>query len=278
MSLSNVIKFREYVALDVSKTITPESVAPLAAVPAAKETEKTESDPHISEARKLGERILRDAENEAEQMLQRALEEAERLREQARNEIEQWWAEKRSQDESLTAQARNAGYEEGYRAGLQEAHQSVREQYAGMIREAEEVLKQAHSLKEQIIMEAEPFLVEVSCAIAEKIIGRELSVSQDWTLDVIRKYLSKRREQGTITLCVSSRQFAFIQNARDELLSVLDSQAELQILPDANVQEGGFVIRTAFGSVDGRIDTQLQEIKAAFLLIATQGGERAGDE
>jgi flagellar assembly protein FliH len=73
--------------------------------------------------------------------------------------------------------------------------------------------------------------------------------------------------------------FEYIQNNRDELMLALDSQAELQILPDTTVNDHGCVIRSSFGSIDGRIDSQLQEIKAALRQITEQqqGGEIDGE-
>jgi flagellar assembly protein FliH len=54
----------------------------------------------------------------------------------------------------------------------------------------------------------------------------------------------------------------------------IDSQAELQIVPDVSVKDPGCVIRSAFGSIDARIDTQLSEIKRELISIALQAEER----
>jgi flagellar assembly protein FliH len=90
--------------------------------------------------------------------------------------------------------------------------------------------------------------------------------------------LARRREKGVVTLCVSPKQFAYIQDARDELLLSIDSQAELQILPDATIDDHGCVVRTAFGSIDAKIDTQLKEIKAALRQLALTSEENASYE
>ena len=55
-----------------------------------------------------------------------------------------------------------------------------------------------------------------------------------------------------------------------------DSEAELQIVPDVTVDEGGCVVRTSFGSIDARIDTQLSELKAVLMEVATRAEEGAG--
>ncbi len=131
-------------------------------------------------------------------------------------------------------------------------------------------------MREQIIQEAEPFLVELSCAIAEKIIGQQLTLAPEMAIELIRKSLSRRREQGVITLCVAPGQLAFVQAAREELHFAIDSQAELQILPDSTVKDNGCVIRSAYGSIDARIDTQLAEIKRELMHLAHHSGEERG--
>lgn len=140
--------------------------------------------------------------------------------------------------------------------------------------EAQAVLNEAYQAKDQIIQEAEPFLVELSSAIAEKIIDRQLTEDTDLMLDLIKKNLSRKREQGVITLCVAPSQFSFVQAAREELSFAIDSQAELKILPDASVKDRGCVIRSAYGSVDARIDTQLTEIKKELIRVALDQEER----
>ncbi|MNG37780.1 flagellar assembly protein H [compost metagenome] len=58
----------------------------------------------------------------------------------------------------------------------------------------------------------------------------------------------------------------------------VDSQAELQILPDSTVKDHGCVIRSSFGSIDARIDTQLAEIKKELIRIALDTDENRNGE
>ena len=133
--------------------------------------------------------------------------------------------------------------------------------------------EQSYKLKQQIIQESEPFLIELSTSIAEKIIIRQLSLEPSWVIELIQKVLARRREKGIITLCVAPSQFAYIQDAREELITSIDSQAELEIIPDSSVQDQGCVIRSSYGSIDARIDTQLKEIKSALQQLAIQSEE-----
>ncbi|SEN31828.1 FliH/SctL family protein [Paenibacillus sp. OV219] len=222
----------------------------------------------------LREQILDDAEEFANQRIQETGEQIETMYEDANAQIDQWWLERRLQDEQLQEQIRQDGYSQGYQEGRDAATSEVYAQWEVMLTEAKAILDSAYETKEQIIQEAEPFVVALSTAIAEKIINKQLNVDPNWSLDIIRKSLERRREQGVITLCVSPQQLTFVQAAREELSLVIDSQAELQIVPDVSVKEFGCVIRSSFGSIDARIDTQLAEIKRELIGLALQADER----
>ncbi|MBH5316643.1 flagellar assembly protein FliH [Paenibacillus sp. GSMTC-2017] len=224
----------------------------------------------------LRDQILEDAQAFAANQLLESTQECERMLTETGQQIDVWWLQKRAEDETAAELARQSGFELGYAEGSAQSVAKLQEEWDSKLTEASDVLKQAYAMREQIIHEAEPFLVELSCAIAEKIIGQQLTTAPEMAIELIRKSLSRRREQGVITLCVSPTQLAFVQAAREELHTTIDSQAELQILPDSSVKDNGCVIRSVFGSIDARIDTQLSEIKRELLQLAHQSSEERG--
>lgn len=222
----------------------------------------------------MKEQMLTDAREFAERQVREAAEEAERLLQNAQDMISSWWEERREQDEHLIEAVKAQAFQEGFEEGRERAEQEMQQRIHDMMTEAQLVLSQAYEAKDQIIQEAEPFLVDLSCGIAEKVIDKELGEQPELVMSLIKKTLSRKREQGVITLCVSPAQFDFIHTAREELVLSIDSQAELQILPDATVRDRGCVIRSSFGSVDARIDTQLTELKKELLRLALHDEER----
>jgi flagellar assembly protein FliH len=225
------------------------------------------------ETQSLKQRILKDAEHAAQDIMRQAQEEAAKLRNAAHQEIEDWWQLRREQDERHTEEAGRSGFEEGYRIGAAQAEQDLKQQWDNRLKEAEDVVEQAYTAKETVISEAETFVVELSCSIAEKIVGRELQTAPETAIKMFAGALSRRKEQGAIVLCVSPSQFAYVQAAKDELILALDSQAELQIVPDTAIKEGGCIVRSAFGSIDARIDTQLEAVRQELLRVAAQSAE-----
>lgn len=273
--MSNVIKSNRYVSIEEIRTLEAFLVHP-PKPPKQTESEDAENERRLrSEAEAAAEQILQDAKAAADDHIQQAVEHAKKLQADAAQEIERWWEERRADDARMQEEGRQAGFDAGYREGMAQAEEEIRQRYESMLQQASRMVEEAHRAKEQIIAESEPFLVELATAIARKIIGEQLAVDPEWTVQHVRRTLAKRRDKGQITLCVAPSQFAKIQDAREELTLSIDSQAELQIVPDATVDEGGCVLRTAFGSVDARLDTQLSEVKAALLDVASRSAEGA---
>lgn len=216
----------------------------------------------------LKDEMIRDAKEFAELQIRDAAQQAEQMLAEAQQHIEMWWQERREQDEHLVEAVKTQAFREGYEEGKAQAEAELAVRMQEASEEAQALIQEAIQSKGDIIQEAEPFLVELSSAIAEKVIDRKLADDENLTLSLIRQTLSRKREQGTITLCVAPSQFSLINSAREELAMSIDSQAELQILPDATVKDRGCVIRSNFGSVDARIDTQLSEIKRELLRLA----------
>lgn len=276
--MSNIIKSPYYTPARERRLIRIiETAKPPAAVPAGAGNRESPGEPSepdiVVQARKTAEQIIRDAEQAAEQLIEQARAEADRLLEEARRTIDGWWHERRQQDERAKAEAAERGFEDGFRQGRAEAEARVQEEYAGLIEEARSVLESARRQKEAIISEAEPFLVELSVAVAGKLVHKQLTLEPDWVRDTVKQVLSRSRDKGTVTLCVSPDQYAFMCDARDDLKQALDSRADLLIVPDVTVRDHGCIVRSAYGSLDARIDTQLAEIKQALLQIAHTSGE-----
>jgi flagellar assembly protein FliH len=267
--LSNLIKSSHVVSLEDLKRV--EILQRIAAVQQniSRSDSTREGNQTLDvETQSLKDRILEDAADAAQAMIASAMEDAERIRAAAAQEVDAWWQSRRDDDDQHREENARIGFEEGYRAGAEEATQSLVREWDGRMLEAESVVRQAYTAKDSIIAEAERFAVELSCAIAEKILDSELTEAPDMAMKLFGQALSRRKEQGVIVLCVSPKQFAFVQAAKDELISSLDSQAELQIVPDSTIKEGGCIVRSAFGSIDARIDTQLEAVKQQLLRIA----------
>ncbi|MHA0855963.1 FliH/SctL family protein [Paenibacillus sp. CMAA1364] len=283
--MSNLIKHSQYMPVEMLKELDlSKQYNNGLSEDIQEETQTTISD-QVQEVKLIDEEtemlraeILHDAKEFAEMQLRESSLEAEHLLANAKESIEQWWNERREQDEDLIEAVKSEAFDQGHQEGRLKVEEELQSKVEEMMVEAQTVLEEAYRIKNQIIQEAEPFLVELSTAISEKVIEKQLTIESGFMIDLIRKNLARKREQGIITLCVAPAHYTFVQAAREELSLVIDSQAELKILPDATVQDGGCVIRSLLGSIDARIDTQLVEIKKELIRIALDHEERRNQD
>lgn len=267
ISLSRIFKAASYSTADEKIILSIKAPPPI-------QTEETVQrlqenlDPAIQTAEAEAKAILQDAEEMAQKILADASRQAEEIRSQVKVEMDQWWQEKEQEAAVMAEQVREQARQEGYLQGLEEGKAAARQEEEEHVQLARNVLAEAYTTKESIINQAEPFLVELSTEVAKKIIGDELSTSPEKIVEMIRKIVRRSRVHGQITICVNHRYYQFVEEHRSQFLALLDGQAELAIYPDYTVHDEGCVIRTPFGSVDARIDTQLSEIKQVLMDIA----------
>ncbi|MEH7439398.1 FliH/SctL family protein [Neobacillus drentensis] len=211
--------------------------------------------------------IIQEAEVQAKLIIERAEGKARSLEKAAEEKISQWWEENQRQLEELSREAEHKGYHDGYAQGKQEAMKEVTSEYQAKIEQIQNLLEQAYEQKASIISEAEPFLLELSTVIATHIIKKELDSNPEQFVELIKEHILRFKEKEFITVCVHPDDFDFIQAQRSHLIAVVNGETEIKIIPDHSVTSKGCIIRTAYGSVDARIDTQIEEIKKVILEV-----------
>lgn len=210
-------------------------------------------------------KVIEEAQHRAKEIIEFAEQKAHSIEEATVKKIEQWWEDNEKKLEDLSIEAKHLGYQDGFSSGELEARQQVEQEYQDKLAQVEHLLEQAYEQKEEIVSEAEPFLLELSTVIAEQIIKQELSEHPGKFVELIKQHILRFKEKEYITVCVHPDDFDFIQSQRSLLIAVVNGETEFKIIPDHSVSPKGCIIRTAYGSVDARIDTQIEEIKKVIL-------------
>lgn len=216
------------------------------------------------------------AKEEANQLMEQVNQEIALLKENARLEIEEWKKNEQSymneESEQLYNKAKEEGFQQGFQSGLVAGTDEGIRRYQDQINHASTIIKQAETDWERRILQSEPFLIDLSIEIAKKVILRELFLDKQTVLQMVKETLKLSSELKEITLSVHPDDYPFIRSRIDELKSLISSQANLVILPDYLITSGGCMIRSSLGTLDARVDTQLEEIKRS-LLDAVEGSD-----
>ncbi len=107
----------------------------------------------------------------------------------------------------------------------------------------------------------EECVVGLACAIAGRIVRRELQQRPEISLDWIRESLELTSGSAEITLRLNPTDLATLRGEVDRLVGVVRRSAPTRILADESISPGGCRVETEFGSVDQQLETQLERIR-----------------
>lgn len=252
MSLSRIIKSKADSSLQTKRSI---AIKPLW----NKTDNWSEADSTIEEietAQQVAENRLIDMEKQAQDMMA----EAEQQTEQLTELFERREKEMAAQAEQLFEEYRSKGYEAGYQEGEQAAWAT----YSDKIIEAQSVIDQATQEKAQKLKSAEPEMIQLACAIAEKILGKEIT-SDEAVIQFLKGQVLEARDHNDIQILVHPTWYEKVSNHKQELLNVLPPGSDLFIAPDLTLEESACRIETKQGRLSTSIDQQLEALKNQLL-------------
>lgn len=161
-----------------------------------------------------------------------------------RVEAERILADARKEAERLRAQATTEGRERGLAA--------VTELLAGA---------RLSAMRAQ--REVESDLRTLAVRIAERILDRELSTRPEAVVDIAAAALSQAGAPRDVVLRVHPEDLRTLERGRPRLLERCARAQVIQLRPDSTVGRGGCIVETELGTVDARLQVQLEAIERA---------------
>jgi flagellar assembly protein FliH len=155
--------------------------------------------------------------------------------------------------EHKVAEARAAGLREGEAAGRSRAAAEVQPVIERMTRAIEEIAQ----LRARLRREAEADMLQLSLAIARRVLRREMAIDPEAMHGLVLAALEKLQLQEICRIKVHPSQAPQIS----VLLEKSHHGSPLQVIPDAARQPGALVFETERGNLDVSVDTQLAEIE-----------------
>ena len=150
------------------------------------------------------------------------------------------------------------GYAQGERAGAEAAASRAE----AMLRRLAQTLDALQSLRTDLIRRTEREVVELSLAIARKVVQREVSLDHELMLAMARVALDRLADVATASIRLHPDDYAVTVAARG---STSVPSHGVQIVADASVRRGGCVVQSEFGSVDVGVTAQIDELTHALL-------------
>ena len=151
---------------------------------------------------------------------------------------------------------KKSAFEEGYNKGLENAKddiETLRKDIVGFMKAPKEVFEYIA-----------PDILEISVDIAKKIIKKEVESDPQVLINTIVDVLKTvSKSEPKINIRVKPQAVQFIKDTLPNITYQYGIEANINIVADPSIEEGGCVLQTNNGIVDASIDTQLEIIKKA---------------
>jgi flagellar assembly protein FliH len=197
---------------------------------------------------------------DAEAIVERAALDAESLIKQAESMSLELIESAQTKIAQLEEEARDSGRESGFTQG----HEAANAELQPVITTMRQMLEGIREQREAVIIAAEPELVRLAVAIAERIMHLEISTNPNVVVENVRSALTRLVSREVVTLRVNPVDHDAIRQYRDSIVAASDVE-HLRIIEDQRVDRGGVLVETDAGTIDSKIATQLREAKRAIL-------------
>lgn len=125
---------------------------------------------------------------------------------------------------------------------------------------AEELLR-AKMQAAELMKGMESQLIELALKISAKIIGRDLERDPMVVAEIAATAIETARASKAMILRVNPKDGATLRAAKPKLMELIGRSVEVSIRDDADIEAGGCIIQTEFGTIDGQIKTQYQMLE-----------------
>ncbi len=153
-------------------------------------------------------------------------------------------------------------FEEGQAASRQSLAGQVEAMQLKLARSIEELAGSRARYRRQ----AEQDVVGLALAVARRILHRELTVSPEALLGLVKAALDKMESRELHQVRVSRQDAAMVK----QFFEQMGLPYRVEVLADSNLPPGGVILESGRGSLDASVDTQLAEIERGFVDLVRQ--------
>lgn len=159
--------------------------------------------------------------------------------------------------------------EQGYQAGVEQG----RAEYETQLEAMRQLLGSVHAALTDGINGSEDLIVEIAFEAVGKILGDALA-QRDGVQAAVREVIRGVREREHLLVRVSPRDHQLLTS-----VGVLPNNGDghrLELIADERVELGGCLIETSGGTLDGRLETQLQRLRDTLVSAGRSAAPEAG--
>lgn len=126
---------------------------------------------------------------------------------------------------------------------------------------AAEELARAKMQAGQMLADAEKDVLELALKVAAKIISRDLEREPEVLLEIVANCTEAARSSKAMVLKVHPEDGKLLREKRPRLIELIGRAVDISIRDDAEIERGGCIIQTEYGTIDGQIRTQFEMLR-----------------
>lgn len=174
---------------------------------------------------------------------------AEEIINKLKKEAEQYKLEVASECEKIKEQARQEGFEEGFK------------QWSDHVANLEKEIKEVRE-------ETEKHILPVALKAAKKIVGREIELSDDTVLDIVSSTLKSVAQHKKIVIYTNKKDQDVLEKNRVKLKEIFENIESLSLRERPDLTPGSCVIETEAGIINANLENKWAVLEQAFQKMA----------
>ena len=157
--------------------------------------------------------------------------------------------------------AEQKAYDKGLSDGIRQGMELQKGESFKTLQAMTGIVTDVSELKKNILEHAEEQIIQLSLAIAEKVIHHEVTTNREVIQNVLRDAIKNIVDRENMKIRVHPHDFRYMMEIKSDFLQKFDGIRNIVFEADETVLRGGAIIETLFGEVDARLDQQYHEIK-----------------
>jgi flagellar biosynthesis/type III secretory pathway protein FliH len=152
-------------------------------------------------------------------------------------------------------QARKA-FEDAYVEGEKAGYEMGMRRVDSLAKRLEKHIVELTSFRKDLEERYGKLAVDLALSFAEALVLRECQEKREILGDMVGKALEACEDRNEIVIRVRTEDFQYVRGA---------VSPRLRVVADDTLNEPGFIVETSVGDIDGRISSQIDELKNALL-------------
>ena len=147
--------------------------------------------------------------------------------------------------------------------GIRKGRDLQKEETLQTLQTMSHIVAETSELKKKILENAEEQIMELSLAVAGKVLHLEVTTNREVVRSVLKDAIKNIVDRENMKIRMHPQDFRYMMEVKADFLQSFDGIKNVVFEQDESIQQGGAIIETLFGEVDARLDQQFQEIITA---------------